>query len=175
MSAWQRVVERAREVIVRSAPLPSDREGPRSRVAILSVIAVHVVALGVLVGVTRKAVQPILSEPGPARIRAEGPGDQRFELDEKTRKAIFAELAAAELAERKRHVDGNTWQGHLWSREDDRGWQEHTLVRTLASRHGVSMSIIYLVLDEGIHARWPGPDGKPLPANAEPLNLRTGW
>jgi F-type H+-transporting ATPase subunit b len=40
-------------------------------------------------------------EPGPARIRAEGPGDQRFELTAKVRKDIFAELAAAEQLRRE--------------------------------------------------------------------------
>lgn len=176
----------AREVRARLAALleahhpepgsqPSRRALPSSRAAMVATFAAQVAGLVALVVVTTQAVRPILSEPGPARVRAEGPGDQRFELPEKDRRAIFAELAAAELAERKRHVDGNTWQGHPWSREDDRGWQEHTLVRSLASRHGVSMSQIYLVLDEGIHAKWPGPDGKPLPATAEPLNMRTGW
>lgn len=156
-------------------PEPSPRALPRSRAVFIAALAAQLVGLVALVVVTTKAVRPILSEPGPARIRAQGPGDQRFELPEKTRRAIFGELAAAELAERKRHIDGNTWQGHLWSREDDRGWQERTLVRSLATRHGVSLSQIYLVLDEGIHEKWPGPDGKPLPATAEPLNLRPVW
>src|SRR5207244_5059803 len=53
----------------------------------------------------------------------EFPGD-KFRLSEDRRKEIFKELATAELAERKRAIEGNTWQGHQWSREDDRGWYE---------------------------------------------------
>ncbi len=175
MSLLGALVARGRALLEDAHPEPPERALPRSRAAVVAAIVVQLAGLVGLAVVTRKAVSPVLSEPGPARIRAKGPDDQRFELPEKKRREIFAELAAAELAERKRHVEGNTWQGHLWSREDDRGWQERTLVRSLASRHGVSISQIYLVLDEGIHERWPGPDGKPLPATAEPLNLRPVW
>jgi len=169
----QRLVAFVRDALVHSAPLPT--EGPRSRVAVLAVVAVNIVALVFLVENTRRTLRPLFSEAPPPPIRAEGPGDQRFELDEKTRKSIFAELAALELSERKRNIDQNTWNGHLWSREDDRGWQERVLARSLARRHGVSISQIFLVLEEGIRSKWPAPDGKPLPANAEPLKLRTGW
>jgi hypothetical protein len=171
----QRLVAFVRDALVHSAPLPAEHEGPRSRVALLAAVTVNVVAIVFLVSNTRRTLRPVFSAPPPAPIRAEGPGDQRFELDEKTRKSIFAELAALELSERKRNIDQNTWNGHLWSREDDRGWQERVLARSLARRHNVSISQIFLVLEEGIRSKWPAPDGKPLPANVEPLNLRTGW
>lgn len=175
MSRWRSALSRLLEITEKSWPLPREDQGPRSRLAMLLVVLVHVFAAGVLVANLRRVVKPILDEPGLPPIRAEGPGDQRFEIDLATRKAIFAELAALELSERKRNIDQNTWSGHLWSREDDRGWQERTLARSLARRHNVSISQIFLVLEEGIREKWLAPDGKPLPANVEPLNLRTGW
>ncbi|MGZ3417271.1 MAG: hypothetical protein ACXVEE_05355 [Polyangiales bacterium] len=169
-------IERLGAAIVRLSPLPRDSEGPRSRASVLFAIVVHVVAGGIAIASAREALRPILSEPRPASVRPTGPApDMRFELDLKTRKEIFAELAAAEVAERKRNIEQNTWQGHLWSREDDRGVQERTLAKSIAARRGISLTQVFLVLDEGIHEQWPGPDGKPLPATAEPLNLRVGW
>ena len=39
---------------------------------------------------------------------------------------------SAENAERKRAIEQNTWKGHLWSREDDRGHYERVQLRALA-------------------------------------------
>ena len=55
---------------------------------------------------------------------AEEIDDYKFRLPERTRREIFAQLAAAELAERARAIQANTWKGHTWSREDDRGHYE---------------------------------------------------
>jgi len=104
----------------------------------------------------------------------EFPGD-KFRLSEDRRKEIFKELATAELAERKRAIETNTWQGHLWSREDDRGWYESKAVYEAAHRHHVSVSQVYLVLDEGIRNHWPAPNGEPLPATTPPFNPRQTW
>jgi hypothetical protein len=104
----------------------------------------------------------------------EFPGD-KFRLSEERRKEIFEELATAELAERKRAINQNTWQGQLWSREDDRGWYEAKAVREAAQRHGLSESQVYLVLDEGIRNHWLAPNGEPLPGTTPPLHPRTTW
>ena len=39
-------------------------------------------------------------------------------------------------------------------------------------RYGLTMSQVYLILDEGIRGRWPGPDGQPLDPHTVPLNPR---
>jgi hypothetical protein len=96
-------------------------------------------------------------------------------LDEATRKAIFAELAAAELAERKRAIAQNTWNGHAWSQEDDRGHYERVAARAAAAKYRVSLSQIYLVLDEGLREHWPSPEGAPLTATTPPLSIRSTW
>jgi hypothetical protein len=170
------VLSAAQELVVRHSPLPRPQEAAKSRVEVISTIAVQVIALAVLYTTVDSTLKPIFTEPRPLPIRPVGPQPgMRFELDEKTRHEIFAELAAAEEAERKRNIEQNTWQGHLWSREDDRGVVERNLAKAIATRRNISLTQVFLVLDEGIHDHWPGPDGKPLPATAEPLNLRVGW
>ncbi len=138
---------------------------------------VRVVAVGVVLSVLWRRVEgatlPLLSAKPPPAIPTEEIEDYRFRLPERIRRQIFAELAAAELAERARAVQANTWKGHLWSREDDRGHYERVAVRAAAAKHKVSLSQVYLVLDEGIRERWPGPDGKPLPALTPPLDIRS--
>ena len=99
----------------------------------------------------------------------------RYGMKLALRKAIFAELAAAEKAQRERAVAQNTWHGHAWSREDDRGYQERALAQSLATRHGLSLSQVYLILDEGIRDKWPGPDGEPLIATTPPQDPRDTW
>jgi hypothetical protein len=76
---------------------------------------------------------------------------------------------------RKEGIEKNTWNGHIWSREDDRGWGERVLARSLAQKYGISLTQVFLVLDEGIRKKWPGPDGNPLPATVPPLDLRPTW
>jgi hypothetical protein len=115
----------------------------------------------------------MLATKPPAAIPTEEIDDYRFRLAEHTRRAIFAELATAELAERERAIKANSWHGHLWSREDDRGHYERVAVRAVAAKYRVSLTQTYLVLDEGIRDHWPGPDGKPLPAITPPLAIRS--
>jgi hypothetical protein len=67
----------------------------------------------------------------------------------------------------------NSWGGHAWSREDDLGYVLRQRAREAGQRYGLSITHAYLVFDEGIRQRWPGPDGQPLPATTSPLSLRT--
>lgn len=136
------------------------------------VLAIALVTLGRRIGI---AVNPMLSTKPPTAVPTEEIGDYRFRLSERTRREMFAELASAELAERARAIKANTWNGHQWSREDDRGYYERVAVRSVAAKHRVSLSQAYLVLDEGIRERWPGPDGNPLPATTPPLSIRSSW
>jgi|GEM_PF-1275797 len=148
---------------------------PRSKAAWVvrgAAVAVAVVALWRRVDV---ATAPLLSAKPPAAVPTEEIEDYKFRLPERTRREIFAQLAAAELAERARAIKANTWKGHLWSREDDRGHHERLAARAAAAKHKVSLTQVYLVLDEGIRERWPGPDGNPLPATTPPFNPRSSW
>lgn len=135
------------------------------------------VAIATLAVLLYKRVQvatfPLLSAHPPSPIPVEEIEDYRFKLPERTRRAIFEELAAAELAERARAIASNTWGGHQWSREDDRGYYERALAQRLATKYRCSLTQIYLVLDEGIREHWEGPDGNPLPATTPPLNIRS--
>ncbi|MBX3231101.1 MAG: hypothetical protein KIT84_37190 [Labilithrix sp.] len=119
-----------------------------------------------------REVKPMVSARPPTPIPSEEVDDYRFRMPERTRREIFTELATAEIAERQRAIAANTWNGHQWSREDDRGHYERVAVRAAAAKHKVSITQVYLVLDEGIRNHWPAPDGKPLPATSPPLDLR---
>jgi hypothetical protein len=145
---------------------PSSRAGWLVR---LFAIGVGVVLLYPRVGA---ATRPLLLAKPPPPIPVEEIEDYRFRLPERERREIFAELAAAELAERARAIQANSWNGQLWSREDDRGHYERVAVRAAAAKHRVSLSQVYLVLDEGIRERWPAPNGEPLPGTTPPLNMR---
>ncbi len=134
---------------------------------------VSVIALALLVRSLERRVGPMLKTKPPAPITSAEDPANRFGIPEATRRQIFTELATAEVAERKRAIDGNTWKGHLWSREDDRGHYERVAARGIAARHGVSLTQVYLVLDEGIRQRWPAPNGNPIIGTTPPLNLRT--
>jgi len=148
---------------------------PRSKAAWIArgvAIAIAVVALWRRVDA---ATTPLLSAKPPAPIPTEEIEDYKFRLPERTRREIFADLAKAELAERARAIQANTWNGHPWSREDDRGHHERVAARAAAAKHKVSLSQVYLILDEGIRERWPGPDGNPLAATTPPFNPRSSW
>lgn len=154
-----------------------DFEGsPRSRVAWVVRLSAVVLAAWLLGKRVTMTTAPLLTARKPPTVPTEEIEDLRFGgLSEEKRRAIFARIAAAEASERRRAIAANTWQGHLWSREDDRGYQERTTLRQLAAEYRVSLSQLYLVLDEGIRQKWPGPDGAPLPGTTPALNPRTTW
>ena len=146
---------------------------PDSKVGwIMRLVAIAIVAVA-LVRRVQAVTQPLLSARPPAPIPTEEIDDYRFRLPERVRREIFTELATAELAERERAIKANTWNGHVWSREDDRGHYERVAARAAAARHKVSLTQVYLVLDEGLREQWLAPDGKPLPATTPPLSIRS--
>lgn len=147
---------------------------PHSKAGWIVRIAVSVVAFVALCRQVNGMTRPLLSAKPPPSIPVTEIDDYRFRLPEHTRRAIFSELAAAEIAERARAISQNTWKGHVWSREDDRGYQERVAARAAAAKYRISLSQVYLVLDEGIRERWPGPDGNPLAATTPPLETRSG-
>lgn len=151
------------------ATKPTTKGGWALRLGVMLVVAWFVVRR------TSALVTPLVSARPPAAIPSQEIDDYRFKYPERTRREIFMEIATAELAERKRALAANTWNGHLWSREDDRGHYERVKMRELAARYKGTLSQMYLILDEGIRNKWPGPDGNPLPATTPPWDPRTTW
>ncbi len=148
---------------------------PASRVA--WAVRVAVLSFGVVILYKRlgTTTAPLLDAKPPNPIPSEEIEDYRFRLPERIRREIYMEIAEAELAERKREVQHDKWRGHLWSREDDRGHFERMHFRALAVEHKISLTQVYLILDEGLRNHWPGPDGAVLPATSPPLDLRSTW
>jgi hypothetical protein len=122
-----------------------------------------------------KTVAPLSRNYVQTPLGGDAYDGHRYGMKLAQRKAIFAELAAAEKAQRDRAIAQNTWHGHAWSREDDRGYQERALAQSLATRNGLSLTQVYLILDEGIRDKWPGPDGAPLIATTPPQDPRDTW
>jgi hypothetical protein len=145
---------------------------PTSRVGWAVRVAVFSFAVVVLWKRVSTATAPLLDAKPLPFIPSEEIEDYRFRLPERIRREIFTEIAAGETAERKRAIEQNTWKGHLWSREDDRGHYERMQLRALATKYKVSLTQMYLILDEGIRDHWPGPDGNPLPATTPALDMR---
>lgn len=125
--------------------------------------------------VARGNLSPLLdAQPLPNLTPDEHVG-YRYGLPEETRHEIFEQLAEAEKAERERAITHNTWGGHAWSREDDRGHVEMTLARALAAKHHVSLTAIYCVLEEGIREHWKTADGDTLTPFTPPQDPRSTW
>lgn len=146
-----------------------------SRAGAVLRVAAWALSLVALLTVAGRTTRPLTRVPGRSALNGDTHEGHRYGLPLEKRRAIFQELAKVELPERRRAIDQNTWGGHLWSREDDRGHYEMTAARALAPKHGVTLTQIYMVLDEGIRERWPGPDGKPLPPTTPPQDPRSTW
>jgi hypothetical protein len=148
--------------------------------------AVRLAALGlsiyIMLSVLRTASAPLLVKNRVAPLNGDEYEDHRYGMKLATRKAIFDELAAIEVEERRRAIEQNTWVGPgngprevAWSREDDRGAREMEAARRIAKQKGLSLTQVYMVLDEAIREKWPGPDGQPLIATTPPLKPRSTW
>ncbi|MDB4943209.1 MAG: hypothetical protein JWP97_2743 [Labilithrix sp.] len=148
---------------------------PSTRVAWVVRGMVMGFAVVVLFTRARSLTAPLLRAKPPIPVPTEEIEDYRFRLPERTRREIFAVIAENEQQQRATAIASNSWNGHLWSREDDRGHFERVFFRQVAKRFNISLSQVYLVQDEGIRAHWPGPDGEPLPATVPPLNPRQTW
>jgi hypothetical protein len=125
--------------------------------------------------VLRQSTATMLVKDSSVPLNGDTYEDHRFGLRLETRKAIFRELATVELAERARALSVNSWNGHLWSREDDRGHYEMTAALRLSKQYKTSLTQVYMILDEGIREHWPAPNGEPLPATTPPQDPRSTW
>jgi hypothetical protein len=133
------------------------------------------IAILLFASTLKQTVRPLLVESTKTPMGPDEYEGFRYGMPLETREAIFEELAEAEAAERARAIENNTWKGHLWSREDDRGQQELKLARHLAKKYDVSLSQVYLVLDEAIREKWPTASGEPLLATTPPQDPRSTW
>jgi hypothetical protein len=94
---------------------------------------------------------------------------QRFGLSLEKRKAMFADVAGHDVEWRTKAASRFS---EAWRREDDRAAMERDHVRSMAGRHRVNVSIVYLVVDEGLRLKWTGPNGVPLNAAVVPLQQK---
>jgi len=154
--------------VERSLPSPARR----SRSATIALIVTQFASVALFVAAWKQSGALIIAAPAPPPVQAPT-ATTRFGLNEEQRRAMFREIAAAEVAERARAIAQNTWGGHAWSREDDLGYVLRDRARAVGQRYGLSLTHAYLVFDEGLRNRWPGPDGQPLSATVAPLSLRT--
>lgn len=156
--------EFARRWLHANLPLPS-RALRLANVALRGAIVVGGAAWAI------SLVRPIVATPEetlPAPA-----GDARFGLPLETRRAIFRELAADQPSAIAAARDA--FPDEPWSQQDHRGAFERETFRAAATRHGISLTAVHLVFDEGVHEKWPGADGKPIDPTIVPLHPRRRW
>ena len=132
------------------------------------VIALRI-ALVVLAAIAAlSATRRVWSTKAPAPL-APDDGEVRFGLDEAARKKLFAELVADEPEWRKK---AHEHFKEAWRADAARAAFERDHVRALAGKRRVNVTVAYLVLDEGVRKRWPGPGGAPVDPNVVPLQKK---
>lgn len=98
----------------------------------------------------------------PAPVRPAPPsGDRR---------ALFDELVREEPSARRKAIED--WPHHRWSQQDAFGALERDRAARIAREKGSTTQDLLLVIDEGLRAGWPGPDGQPLDVTTVPLKPR---
>ena len=128
---------------------------------------VHGLALCFGLGVAGRCLKPLAWAKRPVPIQASTAEGQRFGLSLTDRRAIFAEIAGAEPEQRVQAKEA--FPGQEWSQEDHRCAFERDIVRAIAARRSLSLTQVYLVLDEGIRNHWPDPQGRPLTPTTIPV------
>jgi hypothetical protein len=151
--------------------LSGDTVRAPSKRAILLAAAISAIAFIVGFRDLRALAHPLTHAKPLAPLPADE-GENKWGLSPKTRHAIFDEFAAAEPSNRSEGTRAFPGPALAWSAEDHRGAYERNKARELAGKYRCTLTQVYLSLDEGIHERWPGPDGKPLDPKTVPLNPR---
>ena len=156
--------------------LAGDAVRIRSRRVLFAVLLATSAEFGWGIAQTWSTMRPAVQSKPPPPLPPDR-GDERFGLPLSTRKQIFAQFAAAEPGYRAEGHRAFNGPGLEWSAEDHRGAFERQKAAALSSRFHVSLTQVYMCLDEGIREHWPGPDGKPLDPHTVPLNPRRkyGW
>lgn len=85
-------------------------------------------------------------------------------------RALFDELVRDEPTNREKAKED--WAHHRWSQQDAFGALELDKVNSLAGARNRSRQDLFLVIDEGLRSKWPGPDGGVLEATVVPLKPR---
>ncbi len=126
--------------------------------------------------VARDMTRPLRTAQAPAPLPPDH-GDVKFGVPLAVRKQVFEELAAAEPSAREEGKKAFGGFALEWSAEDHRGGFERKTVANIGAAKHLSVTQVYLILDEGIRERWPGPDGQPLSPLVAPLHPRRkyGW
>ena len=119
----------------------------------LSQLGVAVIALVVLGLASFHDAPPRPARPDPSTLRP-----------------LFDELVREEPGARDRARDD--WAHHRWSQQDAFGAFEHERATQLARDKKLSEQDLLLVIDHGLRAHWPGPDGQPLDVTTVPLKPR---
>jgi hypothetical protein len=114
-----------------------------------------------LAAVTTLALIFAALNPAPVRPLPPTPEETR---------ALFDELVKDEPGARQRARED--WAHHPWSQQDAFGAIELERVGAVAKERSRSAQDLFLVIDEGLRQRWPGPDGRLLPATVVPLKPR---
>lgn len=132
-------------------------------------IQVVLEGLGVSVALVYACIvtYPLRAAPAPSILPTT---PDRLEIPEQKRRSIFAELAGDEPRARKESAD--KFPGDAWSIEDERAAHERDLARQIAGTRKISVSQVYLIVDEGIREHWLAPNKKPLEATVVPLKPR---
>lgn len=151
--------------------LSGERVRVQSKRVFLVGIAFSVVTFVYAYRDLRALARPLTHAKPLAPLPADN-GDQRWGIPLATRKQIFSELAAAEPNARIEGARSFPGPALAWSAEDHRGAFERNKARELAGKYRLSLTQIYLCLDEGIREHWLGPDGAPLTPSVVPLNPR---
>jgi hypothetical protein len=166
LSDWRKRLERVEEQANAWLPL----RGIHSRRQLLVSLGWRSLTLALAIVAIAHVTAPIWSAPAPQPLPPDGTDGTRFGLPEAQRRAVFARLANQEPVSRR--IAQGRFGTQAWSVEDDRARMEKDTARTLARRHGINLSQVYLVLDEGIRKGWTGLRGQRLPATTPPLHRR---
>jgi hypothetical protein len=153
-----------------------ERISLRSRQGLAFAAALSIVTLGYATMRIRETLHPLTHAPSVKSLPPDH-GDVRFGVPLARRKEVFAEVAAGEPAARAEGTKAFPGANLAWSAEDHRGAFERKNTAAAAQHFHLSLTQVYLILDEGIRERWPGPDGEPLKATSVPLHPRRnyGW
>lgn len=159
-----RRIARMFDVWVGDAALPDTPAWQNARAALRAVSIAGAIVLLLVV------TQRVWRTPAPSALGADPEGsDMRFGLSEAARRRLFSEIVANEPEWRaKAHEHFK----EAWRAEDDRAAFERDFVRDLAAKRRINVTVVYLVLDEGIRKRWPGPAGAPVEPTVVPLQQK---
>ena len=89
---------------------------------------------------------------------------------EQGHRALFDDVVREEPSARDRARDD--WAHHRWSQQDAFGAFENERVSRWAGEKGLWPQDVFRVVDQGLRAGWPGPDGQPLETSTVPLKPR---